>query len=212
MKHNEPIAKEGWPFIGFFLILTVGFYWAVNVWAALFPLVLMLFTVWFFRNPERPMPGGDNEFLSPADGRVMDVITVQENEYLHREMLRVRIFLNIFNVHVNRAPVAGKVKEIKRAGGLYLVASRDEAGSVNVRNYVLMDSAFGELLIVQITGLIARRLVCWTQPGDMLSRGERFGLIRFGSCTELYISPDAEVLVKAGDKVRGGETIVARIR
>lgn len=212
MKHEEFIAKEGWPFIGFFLIITLGFYWVLNWWAALIPGILMLWSVYFFRNPRRSIPGAENELLSPADGKVMDVMTVTEDACLHREMLRVRIFLNIFNVHVNRVPVAGTIKLVKRAGTKYLAAFKDQAGALNVRNYLLMDTAFGEILVVQITGLIARRLVCWVQPGDRLARGERFGLIRFGSCTELYLEPGTEVLVREGDKVRGGETIIARIR
>lgn len=212
MKHNEIIAKEGWPFIGFFLILTGGFYWAINVWVAAIFGILTLFTVYFFRNPRRSLPGAANELLSPADGRIMDIILVREESCLHREMLRVRIFLNIFNVHINRVPVAGTIKKIERAGTKYLAAFKEQAGALNVRNYLLMDTAYGEILIVQITGLIARRLVCWVQPGDVLSRGERFGLIRFGSCTEMYVEPGTEILVKEGDQVRGGETIIARIR
>lgn len=210
MNHRELIAREGWIFIAFFALFTAGFYWAGSPITSSIGLVLTLFCIFFFRNPPRPIDQRPGIVVSPADGRVMDIVTVKEDRYIHGEALRVRIFLSIFDVHINRIPLAGRVEWVEKVPGLFLAAYKDEASQKNVRNYVGLATDWGKILVVQITGLIARRLVCWVQPGDNLQTGQRFGLIRFGSCTEVYLPETATILVQAGQKVKGGESIIAR--
>lgn len=210
MTHNEIIAREGWVFVLFFLIIAALFYFFDIVAGVGIALLLALFCVFFFRNPQRTIPNGKGIVVSPADGRVMDIETLDENNYVHAPAVRVRIFLSLFNVHINRTPIDGQVDWVRTVPGEFLPAWRDEAGTVNARNYIGLATEWGKILVVQITGLVARRLVCWVKSGDRLSTGERFGLIRFGSCTELYLPPESIVLVQAGEKVRGGETIIAK--
>jgi phosphatidylserine decarboxylase len=210
MSHREIVAREGWPFIGFFIFLSAVLYIYFSYIGLTLGLLLTAFCVYFFRNPERSIAVQEGIVVSPADGRVMDVKTVIEENYVHGKTIRVRIFLNIFNVHVNRSPIQGQVEWVKKVSGLYLPAYRDEVSDKNVRNYVGIATDWGKILVVQITGLIARRLVCWVQPGDTLKIGERFGLIRFGSCTEIYLPEDANILVQPGQKLKGGETVIAR--
>lgn len=210
MKHREIIAREGWGFIVFFAVLAM-IPWYFNLyWLALLFLLLAAFSLFFFRNPERNIPSGKGDVVAPADGKVMDICTVNEDYYVQGEAIRVRIFLNLFNVHVNRMPVKGEVKWVKQISGKYLPAYKEEVGAENERNYVGIECDKGKILVVQITGLIARRLVCWVAPGQVLERGERLGLIRFGSCTEVYLPPGTQIVVKAGDTVKGGESIIAK--
>ncbi len=211
MSHREPVAREGWPFILLFALMTWLLYVFTNEIGALLGLLLTFFSIFFFRNPERVIPGEQGNVVAPADGRVMDIINVSENEFMQSEAVRVRIFLSLFNVHVNRAPIAGRVEWVKRIPGLYLAAYRDEAGMLNSRNYVGLTTEWGKILVVQVTGMVARRLVCWVRPGDYLQGGERFGLIRFGSCTELYLPLGTEIKVAPGQKVRGGESLIAKL-
>jgi phosphatidylserine decarboxylase len=210
MNHREPVAREGWPFIALFAVVAVLLYFIASTTGAIAGLVLTAFGVFFFRNPHRQIMQQRGTVVAPADGRVMDVKSVAEDHYIHDRAIRVRIFLSIFDVHINRMPVAGKVEWVKKVSGLYLPAYKDEAGDKNARNYVGMITEWGKILVVQITGLIARRLVCWVQTGDTLQTGQRFGLIRFGSCTEIYLPEEATILVSPGQKVKGGETVIAR--
>jgi phosphatidylserine decarboxylase len=163
----------------------------------------------FFRNPERVLPGDEAAVVSPADGRVIEVGTIEGES--GEKVLRVGIFLSVFNVHVNRAPLAGRVVEVRRSGNAYLAAFNREAETRNVRTDLVLATASGARVVVsQITGLIARRIVCHPEPGDWLGRGVRYGLIRFGSRTDVQLPLTAEVLVSTGDRVRGGETVIAR--
>ncbi|MDD3852130.1 MAG: phosphatidylserine decarboxylase family protein [Syntrophomonadaceae bacterium] len=210
MQHNEIIAREGWIFIIIALAIVAvlavfHFYIPALIFAA-----LTLFCIFFFRNPERIIPEGDEMVVSPADGKVMDVTTVNEGLFIKGNAKRVRIFLSLFNVHINRAPVSGKVGFIKQVAGKFLPAYKDEVSFKNQRNYIGLETDFGRVLVVQITGLVARRLVCWVESGNVLQRGERFGLIRFGSCTEIYLPVETEILVKIGDSVKGGESVIAK--
>lgn len=211
MKHNEIIAREGWVFVLLFLFGTgVLYYFKVFIGTLVF-FILALCCAFFFRNPKRRIPDGIGTVVSPADGRIMDIETVYEGQYLNQPALRVRIFLSLFNVHINRVPINGEVEWLQRVAGQYLPAYKSEAGTKNARNYIGIATPWGRVLVVQITGMVACRLVCWIKPGDHLQTGERLGLIRFGSCTELYLPPETMVLVKAGDKVKGGETILAKL-
>lgn len=176
---------------------------------------LILFCLWFFRDPERVPPADPELVVSPADGTVTLVDEVEEEQYFKRRMKRVSIFLSVFDVHVNRSPITGEVLFTEGRGGLYLDARKPEASVLNESLLWIFgpkgspDRAVG---VKQITGAIARRIVPWAKPGDHLARGERFGMIRFGSRTDLYLPLDAEVLVVAGEKVRGGATAIARMR
>jgi phosphatidylserine decarboxylase len=160
----------------------------------------------FFRDPERSVPQLPAAIVSPADGRIMEVVV--EEAYSRR----ISIFLSIVNVHVNRAPYGGKVGKVAYTPGKFLAAYRREASLVNEANSVTIESQGREFLVRQIAGVIARRIVCRVQPGDVLEKGQRYGLIRFGSRVDLILPQDTEVVVQAGDKVRGGETILAFLK
>lgn len=210
MSHKFIVAKEGWPFIAFFAILTVVMFLALPYQWSILPLVLTIFTTCFFRNPERTPEDGRGLIVAPADGKVMSITRVREDKYLKEEATQIRIFLSIFNVHVNRMPVDAQVEWVQKTGGRFLPAYKKEAADKNARNYLGLVTDWGRVLVVQITGLIARRIVCWVEPGNNLTTGERFGLIRFGSCTELYLPLEAEVMVQAGQKIKGGETVIGK--
>jgi len=210
MTHREIVAKEGWIFIFPLLVLAGLFYYFNCYIASSLLLLLAMFCIFFFRNPHREIPTAIGTVVSPADGRIMDIETLNEDHYLHGSAIRVRIFLSLFNVHINRMPIEGHIEWVEKVPGEFLPAYKNEAGSVNARNYIGFTSKWGKILVVQITGLVARRLVCWVKAGDRLTSGERFGLIRFGSCTELYLPVEAQILVQAGEKVKGGKTVIAK--
>jgi phosphatidylserine decarboxylase len=203
---RPPIAVEGWPFIlpGFALAgLFALLHWRA---AALAALALALFVTWFFRDPPRHVPADPSAIVSPADGRVIEIIPAPGGG------AQVSIFLSIFNVHVNRSPVAGEVVEVVRRPGKFLAAWKHEASSDNAQASVTVRTPRGDVRFVQITGLIARRIVCRLAPGSRVARGERYGLIRFGSRVDLFLPPAAEPCVRVGDRVRGGSDVVARWR
>jgi phosphatidylserine decarboxylase len=210
MNHSSIIAREGWPYIGIFVLLTILLALISYNYFLLIPLGLAIFAAYFFRNPERNIPDEEDLILSPADGKIMEINTVWEDRYLEAPAIQVRIFLSLFNVHINRVPFAGEVEWLSKSGSTYLPAYKKEAGNTNVSNYVGIASSNGKIMVVQITGLVARRLVCWLKPGDQVRSGERLGLIKFGSCTELYLPVSTEILVQPGEKVKGGETIIGR--
>ncbi len=175
---------------------------------------LILFCLWFFRDPERKPPADPSLVSSPADGTVTLVDEVEEEQFFKRRMKRVSIFLSVFDVHVNRTPIAGEVLFTEGRGGLYLDARKPEASLLNESLFWAfgckerLEKAVGVKLI---TGAIARRIVPWAQLGEKMERGERFAMIRFGSRTDLFLPLDAEVLVSVGQKVKGCETAIARM-
>ena len=207
MSHSSLIASEGIPFILPTALLTIGF--LILGWAILAAIMALLtfFTVWFFRNPERTVPENPKFIISPADGRVIRIETVDGHELLAGPLKKISIFMNVFNVHVNRIPCGGTIESIRYYEGRFLSANLDKASSENERNALLIRVTNGRsILTVQIAGLIARRIVCWVKEGMMVNRGERFGLIRFGSRLEVFLPLDANIRVSIGDKVRAGET------
>lgn len=208
---NRPIiAKEGWAFVAFLAIVTViagVVHWAL----AIIPGVLLAFTLWFFRDPERAVPGNDTEVVAPADGRVMFVREVDEPLFVGGKAIQVSIFLSVFNVHVNRMPVGGTIGFKQYAKGQFLAAWDETVGEVNERSYLGIDTGKYKVLVSQVAGLIARRIYTWPSVGDKLARGERFGLIRFGSCTQVWLPAGSSVLVKPGDTVTGAVTIIGRL-
>lgn len=209
------IAPEGWPFIGIGLALTFALAvaaWAWPGWSLALPVAAGLLTVWvvvFFRDPERPGPRGDQLVISPADGRVISVAEVEEPMYLHHRATRVSIFMNVVNVHVNRFPVSGEVDIVHYNPGEFFAASLDKASLVNEQASVGITGPHGPVLVRQIAGLIARRIVTDVAPGDAAVQGERLGMIRFGSRVDLYFAPSAAVQVAVGDRVLAGQTIIA---
>src|SRR6266513_1846912 len=183
----------------------------LSVWLSLFFLLLFLFTVSFFRDPERIVPADPNIIVAAADGTVMDIIESDESHVLKTKTRRVGIFLSIFDVHTNRAPIDGRVIYRQHQQGLFLDARRPDCSEKNESVTWAFESPRVTIVVRQITGAIARRIVAWAQVGDEFKKGDRFGMIRFGSRTELYLPLDAELLVKVGDRVFGGSTIVARL-
>jgi phosphatidylserine decarboxylase len=179
-------------------------------WAALAGLVATIFTGAFFRDPERILPGGDGAVVSPADGRVIGVQTAAD-PVSQEKKTRISIFMNVFNVHVNRSPVNGTLKQAVYVPGKFFNASLSKASLDNERNLLVISDQDGqEWTVVQIAGLVARRIVCWAEPGDDLDQGERVGMIKFGSRVDLYLPDGYEVLVSKGHRAVGGQTLLAR--
>jgi phosphatidylserine decarboxylase len=216
MKKPRPsraFTEGRWIFSFLFLGILIAGYFLIVSLTLLFS-GLTLFSLWFFRDPERVPPPELLLAVSPADGTVTLVDEVEEAQFFQRRMKRVSIFLSVFDVHVNRSPIAGKVLFTEGRGGLYLDARHPEASLLNeslfwaIGSSDTLDCAVG---VKQITGAIARRIVPWAELGESLVRGERFGMIRFGSRTDLYLPLSAEVLVTIGEKVQGGETAIARM-
>jgi phosphatidylserine decarboxylase len=188
--------------------LIFGFLWS---WALWFFLLLFLCTIAFFRDPGRVAPPDPNLIVAAADGTVMDIVEVNEDEVLKNKTRRVGIFLSIFNVHTNRAPIDGRVVYCKRRHGLFLDARSPDCSEKNESMTWAFENARVTIVVRQITGAIARRIVAWSRMGDQIKKGERFGMIRFGSRTELYLPISATILVKVGEHVAGGSTPIARL-
>lgn len=187
-------------------VVTVGLGWTA---ASAVLAVATFFTGWFFRNPPRRVPDAPNLVVSPGDGRVLAVVEEEEPRFLKGRAIRVSIFLSPLNVHINRTPCAGKVVAIGYSPGKFLVASRPEATLQNERTAVLLETEDGRLILcVQVAGYVARRIVCWLSEGEKVTRGERYGLIRFGSRMDLYVPVGTSVKVVEGDDVRGGESVI----
>jgi phosphatidylserine decarboxylase len=185
--------------------------WFVSAWLSPIFLSLFLFTIAFFRDPNRPTPADPNLIVAPADGRIRDIVELDEKEVLKTKTRRVGIFLSIFDVHTNRAPIDGRIIYRRHHEGLCLDARDPDCPEKNEAMTWAFENPRGAIVVRQLTGAIARRIVAWANVGDELKKGERFGMIRFGSRTELYLPLDAEVLVKTGDHVSGGSTVIARL-
>lgn len=204
------IAREGWPFVGASLALALlatalgadGL--AIAAW------VVCVFVVQFFRDPARTPPAGEDLIASPADGRVV-MVGRATDPVTQNDALKISVFMNVFNVHSNRAPIEGRITEVKYFPGAFLNASVDKASEHNERNaIVIVDPRGRQLTCIQIAGLIARRILCYVKPGDMVLRGTRYGFIRFGSRVDVYLPPGSQALVSVGDKVWAHSTALAR--
>ena len=197
------LAPEGWVFVlplaGVTLLCALLQWWVLAGVGGLCTVCVAL----FFRDPERKVPLTPGAIVSPADGRVMDIVEADARTY------RLSIFLSVLDVHVNRAPYGGKVRTVSYTPGKFLAAYRQEASLVNEANTVTIEHEGREVVVKQIAGVLARRIVCRVRPGDLLKTGQRYGLIRFGSRTDVMLPRDAEVVVRVGEKVRAGETILA---
>ena len=184
----------------------------ISLWLLLPVLLLIIYIFWFFRDPARISPDDPGAVVAAADGRVADIVEIEEPEVLHARQMRVGIFLSVFDVHTNRAPVEGKIVYLKAHAGLCLDARHADCTTKNRALTWAFQNQRGTFVVRQLTGLIARRIVGWSKVGDVLKKGDRFGMIRFGSRTEVYLPLDAEVLVKVGDRVTGGISVIARLR
>jgi phosphatidylserine decarboxylase len=209
-KPSIGLSLEGMPFIFLTTVATLTFA-VLDCWFMATLLLVVLFLVLnFFRDPERVVPQEPGVAVSPADGKVIKVETMRD-PLTGEDRTAVCVFMNVFNVHVNRMPVAGRVARISYFGGKFLNASFDKASADNERNAVLVEDAEGKTwTVVQIAGLIARRIISWAEEGDSLARGQRFGLIKFGSRVDLYLPNDYESTVRVGEKVFAGQSVLAR--
>jgi phosphatidylserine decarboxylase len=210
IKQNRwPIAKEGLPFLIPAVLLTVflgSMGW--KIWMLL-GILLSLFIAYFFRNPKREIPNLRNIILSPADGKIIHVGEFEEDRFLKEKSLKVSIFMSLFDVHLNRAPVSGKVLERNYLPGRFLIANVEKSSLLNEQNAVILETEDRlKILLIQIAGFVARRIVCYAKTGDTLRRGEIFGLIRFGSRVDLYLPPEVKPIVRVGQHVKGGESII----
>lgn len=203
------VLREGW--VALLLAAVVaGVGWRLGGAAGALPgAVALAFVLWFFRDPERRAPDDPEALVAPADGRV---VAVEPEAVLPdgSRGRRISVFLSVFDVHVNRSPAAGEIREVTHSPGAFFDARRAEAATQNERQVWRMDSPRGSFFVIQIAGLIARRIVAWRRVGDRVAAGERFGMIRFGSRTDLLLPPGTELLARVGDRVRAGETVVAR--
>jgi len=206
-----PVAKEGIPFFGFTAFVTLVFAMIDWVIPAVIALVITAFVLYFFRDPERVVPHAPGLVVSPADGKVIEIAERAEGSLQGDDVRRISIFMNIFNVHVNRVPIGGEVKDIQYTQGGFLPADRKKALIRNERNALLIQADDGiKVTVVQVAGIIARRIVCWAEVSDNLKRGERFGLIRFGSRLDVYVPRHLNIVVKKGDKVLAGQSVLAK--
>lgn len=223
-KHLTDTRPRWWPFargsettIVIVVTLTVG---AVALWVhwrhlltailAIFLIAVLLFLFYFLRDPERQPPAGDGLFVAPADGRVVTVQQTEEPIFLQGPAIQISVFMSLLDVHVNRAPMAGEVDFQEYRPGRFLPAYRREASDENESNLLGLVEGETRILVKQVAGILARRIVCWSSVGQQLTRGQRFGLIKLGSRVDLFLPPNVEVLVAPGEKVRAGETVLAR--
>jgi phosphatidylserine decarboxylase len=206
-----PVHKEGYRFIAVFFVvsLVLGFLWEPLMWIGF---VLTAWCAYFFRDPERMTPIDEDLVISPADGRVSSIATVTPPEELglgSEPMLRISVFMNVFDCHVNRAPMSGTVRRIAYRAGKFVNAELDKASLENERNSLVIETKHGAIGVVQIAGLVARRILCWTTENASLEAGERFGLIRFGSRLDVFLPQGAEPRVTLDQTAVGGETVLA---
>ena len=206
------IVKDGYIYVGVSLLLAaIVYYFFGAVWAVI-PVVLALYFAYFFRDFPRVTPYDPNILYSPADGTVMGVDEIFDDEYLNEPAIKVTIFLSVFNVHTNRAPLDGEIKYQRYTCGQFVPAYEKNASFENERHAIGMDNGRMRFLVIQIAGLLARRIVSWVTVGTKLQQGETYGMIKFGSSTELVVPRNVEITVKKGDKVVGGITVVGRVK
>ena len=204
------LAREGWPFIALSLAAAIvvwawaGFAWSIPLW------IVFVFIVQFFRDPPRAVPAQVNAVLSPADGRIVKVEKTLD-PYTERDSLLISVFMNVFNVHSNRAPVDGTVERVVYSPGKFVNADLDKASSENERNAMVVRLAGERITVVQVAGLIARRILCYVKQGDQLARGQRYGFIRFGSRVDVYLPLTANPKVAVGDIVYATRTVIAEL-
>lgn len=214
------IAREGILFIGIGAVLTIAFIFASLRYDSKFLFgssivlaILTIFVAFFFRDPDRTISAAANELVAPADGKIVQILELDNHPFIGGPAIQVSIFLNVFDVHINRVPSGGTIDYVKYNPGKFLVASEDKASEVNEQTEIGMTTSDGTRLVFkQIAGLIARRIVCTLNESDNVEKGERCGMIKFGSRTDLIVPRGTEIAVKLGQRVKGGETIMARLK
>lgn len=209
-KERIPVAREGFPFIGYSVFLTIVSALLGYPFITLLLVIVSTFILMFFRDPERLTPQIERGVISPADGKVIIVEKTMDERFASEEVLKISIFMNVFDVHVNRIPFNGSVEKITHIPGAFLAADNEKAHLNNEYCAVVLSTVDNRIItFVQIAGLVARRIVCRLDPGDQVSAGERFGLIRFGSRVDIYLPKSSHAAVKVGDKVTAGESLLA---
>ena len=208
---KTPVVKEGYIYIGTLVFITIIIAMTVSLYWAIIPGVIASFLMFFFRNPARTIPEDPTLVLSPADGMVMGVSELFEDQFLNTSAKKVTIFLSVFDVYVNRSPLAGEIKFQQYTCGRFRPAYKKSVGFENERHSIGIENESIRIVVTQIAGLLARRIVSWVTLGDNLKSGERYGMIKFGSCTEVIVPESVEILVKKGDRVKGGVSIIGRI-
>lgn len=207
-----PIAREGYPFIFLGLVLALTLWLLGNGLISLLLVIPTLFLIHFFRDPERTTSGGKQEVVAPADGRIVSIDDHLESKYLHTKLSKVSIFMSLWDVHVNRVPLDGTIIGISYQPGKFFAAFKEKASELNEHNAVLLKIRDDrKILMVQIAGIIARRIICWIKTGQQVAKGQRFGMICFGSRVDIYLPSDTILNVEVGRQVKGGETILGYI-
>jgi len=206
-----PIVSDGYRFIIPLVIITVALALSPLIWLAGVSSLLLLFVLNFFRDPERTIPTDEGVVVSPGDGKVVEIVE-EKDALLDEPYRRISIFLNVFNVHVQRTPVGGRIERVKYNKGKFLNAASHKASLDNEQSSMIIHTGKEKVLVKQIAGLIARRIVCWAKEGDNYSLGQRYGMIRFGSRVDLFLPLDAEVKVSLGDHVAGGSSIIGYLK
>ncbi|MBQ0066597.1 MAG: phosphatidylserine decarboxylase family protein [Phascolarctobacterium sp.] len=206
------IVKDSYPFIlaGVIASIFAFFIWGLT-WAVI-PILLTLYFIYFFRNPNRPLPNDSDVIYSAADGRVMAIEDIYDDEYLNEPAIKITVFLSVFNVHVNRSPMAGEIKYQRYNVGKFVPAFQKSATFKNERHAIGLDNGKIKIMVVQVAGLLARRIVSWVTLGSVVKQGECYGMIKFGSSTEVIVPKNVEILVKKGQNVKGGITPIGRIK
>ncbi len=213
MTKSFPIAIEGFPFIIPLGVATFVSIWAEWAYLAVGLSLLTLFAVYFFRNPKREIPSSDSVVVSPADGRVLSVDKCPERRFLRQEATKISIFMSLFDVHINRAPIAGTLAEKQYNPGKFHLANTEKSSMENEQNAMVITGRDGlRVLFVQVAGWIARRIVCYPEKGDLLEKGQILGMIRFGSRLDVYLPEGIQTVVKPGDRVRGGESVLGTVQ
>ena len=208
-----PIAREGFPFVIGAGAPAVAAGVAGWMGTALVLGALASYCAWFFRNPARVIPSGEELIVSPGDGQVVAIEQEFESRFLKADSIRVSIFLNIFNVHINRVPCGGVLCDVAYQPGQFVPANKADASVRNEQNALMIQRTDGKkVLCVQVAGLIARRIVCWAFPGERVTKGDRFGLIRFGSRMDVYLPSESQLKVEIGDRVKGGTSALAELQ
>jgi phosphatidylserine decarboxylase len=208
-----PVANAGYPPIFGAAFVTLIFALLGMTYLALLGLLVTFCFCGFFRDPDRVVPNQPDSIVSPADGKVISAKAVDHTPFFEGSCHKISIFMSVFNVHVNRIPFDGKVKKVDYFPGKFFAANLDKASSQNEHNAVLLETADGRRIsTVQVAGLIARRIICRVQPGDAVSKGQRFGMICFGSRLDVYIPDDVEIKVRVGDSVKAGASIIGRFK
>ncbi len=210
INNRLPVAREGLPFITAWSAITGIFLYFGLLFLGIFAGVLSLFTIYFFRDPNRDNQVHEKTVLTPADGKILGIQHLKDsNNPLGKPAIKVSIFMSIFNVHVNRIPTVGRILKIIYNPGKFFSANMDKASEQNENNRIILETNDGrEIVFVQIAGLIARRIVCWIKEGAEVQAGQRFGLIRFGSRLDIYLPDDTKLLIQPKNKVKAGKTIL----